>query len=287
MLIALRTKRLEKPIITDFLGVMYLRFHSNLLIKTFGSFYQKNTLKIAQKVSKYAIVTNVLDMKLVQMKYDLPCALIPYGIDEVYFEAPKNPLLFRERYKISEDNIITYIGRIHYTKGVEILIKALSYLKKKVKFNAVLAGPFEKHYLRRLINLSITLGLTGRIKFLGSVTGLNKISLLDASKIVVIPSIHYENYCFVIDEAYAREVPIIASTVPIINHRVSHLKTGILVKPNNPYGLANAIYNLLSDSVLYNKICRNIRSIRQKNLRSWTEYASNILKIYEKILGMA
>ncbi len=69
--------------------------------------------------------------------------IIPNGIDRTKFEELPESGIFRKRYEIKENcKIILYIGRLHTTKGLDLLIDAFYDLNKVQEgTRLVLAGP--------------------------------------------------------------------------------------------------------------------------------------------------
>ena len=74
-------------------------------------------------------------------------AIIPSGINLSSYSLLPPKGSFREKYGIDGgEKIILYLGRIHKSKGVALLIKAYAYLVKNLKFEEgvlVIAGPDE------------------------------------------------------------------------------------------------------------------------------------------------
>ncbi|MBS7610476.1 glycosyltransferase family 4 protein [Candidatus Bathyarchaeota archaeon] len=278
-------KKLGKPLVIDFLALDYLKSHPNPLIRLFGNHYQERAQRRAASLADKAITMNEKDHRILRKKYGIESEIIPHGIDERYLTKPKDEKLFREKYGVNKENVIAYIGRIHPSKGLDVLVKALPLIAHEVNDSvAVIAGGGSEAYRRSLLMLARKLKVDGRVRILGYISEDEKISLLDASKVFVLPSRHFgEAYPLVVDEAYARGVPIIASRVGILPLRIRHLKTGMIVRPNDPSLLANAVMILLKDDELSKAIHAKIKDEKTK-LLTWQLVCERIKKGYQEII---
>lgn len=137
--------------------------------------------------------------------------------------------------------LLLFIGRIARSKGIEVLINALPILED-YDYKLIIAGTGrDEMAMRRHI---LSLGLANRVEFTGSLEGSRKLEFLSASDVFVFPSLS-ESFGLSLLDAMACKVPIVASDVASIPEVVGDC--GILVKPANPYALANGIRKLLDD----------------------------------------
>lgn len=282
IVLAKHAKRLDKPLVVDFLALDYLKSHTNPLIRYLGGYYQGKIQREAVKLVDKAITLNERDYSILRSKYGIEPEIVPHGIDERYLTKPKNDKIFREKYGVYAENVIAYVGRIHPSKGLDVLIKALPLIMREVDdVIAVIAGRGSEVYRKRLVRLVKSLKVEDEVKILGYVGEDEKISLLDASKVFVFPTRHSgETYPLVIDEAYARGVPIIATKVGALPYRVKHMKTGLLVPPNNPSSLAKAVIALLKDDDLLTRIYEELRGIKG-SLSTWKQVCMKLGSVYE------
>jgi glycosyltransferase involved in cell wall biosynthesis len=103
---------------------------------------------------------------------------------------------------------ILYLGRLHPIKGIENLLRALPELKTNAHLS--ICGEGDAAYEIQLRSLAHDLGLNGRVKFHGRVEGQAKEQQFREADLCVVPSFK-ENFCIVVAEALAREVPVVAS----------------------------------------------------------------------------
>ena len=82
--------------------------------------------------------------------------------------------------------------------------------------------------------------------------------MMSRATLLVLPSLIDYNPNVVIEAAFS-ELPVVATYTGGIPYLIKHRRTGILVRPMDPYALANAIEELLLDSVLRKKIAFEAR----------------------------
>jgi glycosyltransferase involved in cell wall biosynthesis len=137
--------------------------------------------------------------------------------------------------------IIGTVGRLHGQKGHRYLIQAVLEIVKQpepVEFRIIGDGN-----LRSELELQVqTLGLQKVIRFLGSRTDIA--AQLAQMDLFVLPSL-WEGLPFVLLEAMAAGIPIIASEVDGVSEILEDGKDALLVPPRDPHSLAMAIVKLI------------------------------------------
>jgi len=204
--------------------------------------------------------------------------IIPNGIDiSEYANLPPKGL-FRKKYNIPKDKkIILYVGRIHKSKGIDLLIKAYSYLVRKMKYkNAILVmvGP-DDGYLQCVISLAKSLDVINSIIFTGFLSAKDKLSALVDAKLFVTPSFYGFPMTFL--EACAVGKPIITTTLGDYLEWINE-NVGYVISPN-PSSIANSIYKMLTDNYLYRKFSQNCRKIIESEF-SIEKVVSKLEKVY-------
>jgi glycosyltransferase involved in cell wall biosynthesis len=171
------------------------------------------------------------------------------------------------------------IGRLHASKGHDVLLRAVKLLRDRgADVNLCLCGAGgERENLEKLV---AGLGIPDRVKFLGSLSEDQLIEQLKASDAFALAS-HAEPLGVVYMEAMAMGVPTIGTAAGGVGEIISSNVDGILVPPNNPEQLADAIEGLMKDE--------NRRRIlasagREKIVR---EFDSRLgaAKLYERMFG--
>lgn len=134
--------------------------------------------------------------------------------------------------------VILFVGNLVWQKGVEYLIRAKEFINEDSVIVIVGGGPLldELKAIVEFENLE-------DIIFTGARDDVHKI--MPAADIVVLPSVS-ESFGIVILEAMASGKPMVATNVGGIPEVVNS-ETGIIVNPQDPVGLAEAINKLLED----------------------------------------
>jgi|GEM_PF-540503 len=266
-------KKLNKPIVIYFLGVDSLRGHYNPIVRSVGSKYEEIITMNLTNVD-LALVTNDHEKSILKKKYGIESTVLPHGVDAQYFETPNMARSFRKRYGF-EGRIVAYIGRIHPTKGLDLLIRAfIEVVKYESDVILLIAGKGDVKYLDKCIKLAKKFGVEDKVKYLGYLSEEDKIGLIDASEFVVIPSRHSgESYPLVIDEVKARRKPLIVTNYGTLPNRVVNSIEGMVVNADAS-SLARGIEYALSNS-------RSFRILTKPY--TWSEVAEKLLALYENI----
>ncbi|MGB8353048.1 MAG: glycosyltransferase family 4 protein [Chthoniobacteraceae bacterium] len=115
---------------------------------------------------------------------------------------PYSDAEFRKISSVVRERELIFLGRLVWDKGMDLLVEALHVLKKRgliVKLNVVGDGP-ELRALRQQVQ---RLGLEEQVAFLGTRTGLELMVLLNAHKIIMVPSRWQEPFGLVALEGIA------------------------------------------------------------------------------------
>ena len=267
-------KDLGKPVGMYFIGVDYLQRHYNPLFRLLGFQYQKTLTKRLVEIVDVAFTTNEFEKELLKTRYGLDPFVVPHGVDEMYFRLPNMAKHFRSKYNV-DGRIISYIGRIHPTKGVDLLIKAFAKIVKiEPDLKLVIAGKGDEKYLRKCLNIAKKLGIDNKIRYLGYIPEEDKIGLIDASEVVVIPSRHAgESYPLIIDEVKARGKPLVVTSYGALPYMIKNVVEGIVV---------SADANSLAKEITY--VLNNIDMFRiVEKPYTWSEVAKKLVDLYFEV----
>ena len=184
---------------------------------------------------------------------------------------------FRDKYGI-ENRIISYIGRLHPTKGIDLLIRAFALiLKKYPDITLVLAGRGDDYYLKKIMEIAEALNIKHKIKYLGYISEEDKIALIDSSEVVILPTKHAgESYPMIMNEVLARNKPLI--TTNISEALVSYAKTHRCLHISNPDPES------IASKVIYIIEQHKYLKCEDSNISSWNKIAEELLHIYNNLL---
>ena len=136
------------------------------------------------------------------------------------------------------------IAELTKNKGLEYLIEAAGLIRQE-KFFLIIVGEGEER--GRLEARIKKLGLEKRIFLAGFIPEAAR--YLKAADVFILPSVK-EGLSYVIMEAMAASMPVIATTTGGIPDLVAEGETGILVRPKEPKALADALEKLSADENL-------------------------------------
>jgi glycosyltransferase involved in cell wall biosynthesis len=170
-------------------------------------------------------------------------AVVPSGIDlERFRRAAALPRLVPQGLSIPEDAVLAgSVGWLTPVKGHRVLIQAVARLKEahpRLHLLLVGSGELRGDYER----LAAELGLAGRVHLPGARRDIPE--CLAAMDLFVLPSLN-EGMGRALIEAMAAARPVIASRVGGVPAIVEDGVTGLLVPPNDPRALAEAMDGLL------------------------------------------
>ena len=197
------------------------------------------------------------------------------NVDELYNDSRGGDRNVQEPY-------ILCIAMHNKKKGLDVLLRAFTLFQDSLPaYRLVLVG--DGPLRGELESLADSLKIRKRVEFLGAQGRANVAKLLHGCEIFVLPS-RSEPFGIVIIEALACKKPVIATNVGGIVDIIEHQKTGILVEPDNPYALANAIVALLKDQALQHVMGENgFASVQSRFLCSHAGRAYE--EVYTKLLS--
>lgn len=204
--------------------------------------------------------------------------VIPHGIEI-------SGKITRER-DASPGRRLVCVGRLYEHKGQDILLRAFRYLAddfSDLDVELIGDGPFRSS----LLSLSQELGLADRVVFRGGISREEVLGVLRRASISCLPS-RGETFGLVLLEAMAVGTPVIATRVGGIPEVVRDGIDGLLVAPDDPRALSDAIRKLLSDDVLRSRLVGNAkRRVREKFSldRFVSEYRHVFLGVPERELS--
>lgn len=170
--------------------------------------------------------------------------------------------------------LVGTVARLHRQKGIPTLLKAAPRLfaaAPGARVAVVGEGPLGRK-LRKKVRRQ---GLEEKFLFLGERKDATE--LLSLFDVFVLPSL-WEGLPFVLIEAASLRKPIVATAVDGITEVVENGKTGLLIPPENPQALADAVIDLLLDRQLASRLADNAKSIIPSRfpLRRMIEQTQNL-----------
>ncbi|MFA5275727.1 MAG: glycosyltransferase family 4 protein [Candidatus Omnitrophota bacterium] len=164
-----------------------------------------------------------------------------------------------------------FIGSIMKHKGLHILVDAF----KRLKSSDVKLKIFGKGYDTYFAGVIKSSMKDERIEYKGHFRNSKLTEILSQIDILVVPSLWYENSPFVIHEAFAARIPVIASDIGGISEKVHDGKNGLLFDPHKENDLFEKLSLIEQNRHWIGKMSYNIRPIK-----SIEQNASELTGIY-------
>jgi glycosyltransferase involved in cell wall biosynthesis len=187
-------------------------------------------------------------------------SVIPPGVNSDAFGSPPNVEVSQKVRELAERQIILFVGRLARRKGVKEFIERsfLTIVREIPNVCFVIVGdnPYESlthrdDVLGEIIAVIGDMNLQNHVRLLGALGDDEVIALYHLCDVVVLPvlptSSDVEGFGITLLEAGAAGKPTVATRVGGIPDAVEDGKSGILVEPDDYYGLAEAIVSLLKN----------------------------------------
>ena len=190
---------------------------------------------------------------------------------------------FREKYQI-DSKFVLFVGRFSRSKGIETLIHSLNKIKneKKILDTKLVIMGVDFGFEKEMEELIKKFNLSERILVIKNPPREDVISAYGESEFLVLPS-QWELSPLVPLESFAFKKPVISTRSHGIPFTVKDGKTGILVEPENPDELSNAITKLQLDDKLKKQLGMSGYDFVHEECNC-VSMAKNSLKLYEQVL---
>jgi glycosyltransferase involved in cell wall biosynthesis len=144
---------------------------------------------------------------------------------------------------------VVFVGRLTASKGADVLLHALA---RMPGVTAAIAGDGPER--AELEALARSLGLGGRVRFVGWISPTERRELFAAAGVFAFPSVWQEPFGMVGLEALAQRLPVVASEVGGIPSWLVDGEGGLLVPPDDPVELAGALGRVLEEDDLRRRL---------------------------------
>jgi phosphatidylinositol alpha-1,6-mannosyltransferase len=202
---------------------------------------------LASKVDAFSSISKITTERFLSWVKVKKYYYLPNPIHkEKYGKAPKSSELLK-RYNLHDRTIIMTLSRIAAIeanfKGFEEIISVLPNLAREIpNITYLIAGDGDGK--ERLKKIAESTGVADRVVFTGYVDEEEKADHLRLADVYVAAS-NCEGFGFVLLEALACGVPVMASKLDGSQEAIRHGKLGELVDPRNPDEIKQAIIKLL------------------------------------------
>lgn len=209
--------------------------------------------RLVYKAASYVVAVSKAARQDLQQVYHVPDKKC-----HVFYNSLSDPLKQLNLFpKTNRQKKLISIGRLHLSKGQDVLIQALAYLKNdlsNVRVEFVGKGTSQELYTQ----LAERLGVSDKCAFIGALQRTELFNHLADSAATIVTS-RSEAFGLVNIESLAVGTPVIASSVGGIVEIIRDGVDGFLFPPDDPKTLAEKLKELLSNADLRETMSRNAR----------------------------
>jgi glycosyltransferase involved in cell wall biosynthesis len=193
-----------------------------------------------------------------------PITVVPNAVDYSHFSrAISTEVRTQTRARFlrgGQDTILITTSRLVEKNGIADIISSLSSLPPEVVLVIAGIGPLEKELIRH----ARTIGVEGRVHFVGYVSHAELPALVQSADVFIRPSLS-EGFGNSFIEAMAARVPVIATPVGGIVDFLRDGQTGLFCEVQNPRSIADQVQRLQADPTLRARLITNAeRMVREK-----------------------
>lgn len=225
-----------------------ITYHSDVvkqknLLRFYGPFL-KRVLQRADLIMPTS--ANYIDTSPFLRPHKAKCRVVPLGIDPARFNQPPLSLAQTLKGRLGQP-LLLFVGRLRYYKGLDTLLAAMVHVSGGT-LAVVGSGPLETDLKAQARQLQ----LGERVYFAGNVSNEDLPAWFQAADLFVLPSnSRAEAFGLVLLEAMAAGLPLISTELGTGTSFINqHHQTGLVVPPQNPVALAQAINALLQNESL-------------------------------------
>lgn len=263
----------RKPLVTTVHDTLPLENSWNRRFRYRMEFkYRSLCLSTVAKKSDFIITPQQYTKDFLLSRFDiLPerIRVVSYGLDHERF--------FVRKKDEKETKRILFIGKLIDNKGIDTLVKAFKIVKKNIGSVELLIGSGGPQR-ERSEDLVRTLGISNSVKFLGHIPEDRLQHYYSSADIFVFPSRH--GFGMPLLEAMACGTPVIGSNRYDSPDFLEG--TGVMVDPDSPVQLSEAIMELLRDEGLRKEYSK--KGIKKAREYSWEKMARETVRVYEELI---
>lgn len=210
-------------------------------------------------------------------------SIIPCGVNPTLFR-PLDRAQARVALGLEGRWTALFVGRMDPLKGLDLLLHAAQRLGERTPdLHLVVVGgdAVPESEEARVQGLVESLGLGGRVRFVGAVPQRDLPRYYSAADVCVMPS-YYESFGLVAVEALACGTPVIASRVGGLPKVVKHGQNGLLVGERSAEAFADSIGALYADEGYR----RTLASAARASIGhlAWAAIAQRVARLYDSLL---
>ena len=201
--------------------------------------------------------------------------VIPNGVDVEHYGRDVEPL---PEFMDGKLNVL-FVGRPEKRKGLRYLIRAFVGVQRVLPESRLIvvgAGRFDRY------ESAVRNARLHDVVFRSHVPFAELPRYHHSAHVFCAPNTGFESFGLVLLEAMAAGLPIVASNIDAFAAVVTHGVEGLLVRPEDPQALADAIIELLRDPDRRARM--GARGRDRAQFYSWDRVSQQVLSYYERLI---
>lgn len=204
------------------------------------------------------------------------------GVDHGLF-TPGDRRVAKQELGLGDEAVMLFVGRIQPLKGLDLAIKALGEISKKLDRKVVLlvvggpSGNKSDRELERLRSMADERGLGGQVSFVGPQTQDRLPVFYRAADFLAVCS-HSESFGLSALEAQACGTPVIGTPVGGLSYVVVDGASGYLIDRRDEKVFADRALALLQDADLFDRFSET--AVKRASAYSWEQTADAFRDLY-------
>ncbi len=229
--------------------------------------------KYALKAADFFIVqSKVVEKQLLGLLQSPTYKLIPHPVYDIFGEVLEKTQT-KKNLGISEEKVILFFGYVRAYKGLDIVIKAMPEILKKINVRLLIVGEFyddEGKYQRLLDELNLRENASVYADFIPN----EEVNQYFCSADVVVLPYKSATQSGIVQLANHFNKPCIITDVGGLAEVVLHEKTGFVVEPEKPQAIADAVVKYYAEE-REKDFSKNVE--KEKVKYSWDNMINGIL----------
>lgn len=272
------------PLVLTLHDIIYLeprQHRSSSFYQEMGWHYRRLIVPRILKKARKIITVSQFECTRIREALQLPKEVIKavYNGYSAYFTMQETPDESIVQKYIPHPDFLFFLGNTDPKKNAARTLKAYAlYLQASQTKRPLLIADLKEEYIDQLLQQEGIIGIKEHLYYPGYISNKDLVTLYNAAFAFLYPSLR-ESFGIPMLEAMACGTPVVTSNVSAMPEVAG--KGAILVDPQEPQKIADALLRLENDATFYQQQVNY--SLERVKLFSWKHTAEEYVKIYHSI----
>ncbi|MFQ5604010.1 MAG: glycosyltransferase [bacterium] len=212
----------------------------------------------------FIVQSEVVKSQLLSLCPNARYRLVPHPVYEIFGQA-MDKVTAKKQLDLPDEKVILFFGYVRAYKGLDLLLRAMPGILKKVKLKLLVVGEFYEDQ-EKYRSLIAEYGLVNHVRIHAEFVANRQVSVYFSAADVVVLPYKSATQSGIVQIAYHLNKPCIVTDVGGLAEVVVHEKTGLVVEPENPTKLAQAVVQFYKQA-REQEFVQNVQ--REKKKYSW------------------